>query len=96
MKPQTTLSTFSQEQVRRESIKRSTAVELFNAGLLLLEDLELEKESVMKPSANMTDLMLESVTLQGFLPFKDKISYPLYNCGLVLVHGINKDGGGDR
>lgn len=96
MMPQTTLSTFFQEQVRRESIKRSTAEQLLRAGLLLLEDLELEEESKMNLSANMTDLTLESVTLQGFGPFKDQVAYPLYNRGLVLVRGINKDGGADR
>jgi DNA repair exonuclease SbcCD nuclease subunit len=71
MTPQSTLSAFFQEQARRESLKKSTAEQLLKAGLLLLEDLEMEEESTMKPSANMTDLMLESVTLQGFRPFKD-------------------------
>jgi DNA repair exonuclease SbcCD nuclease subunit len=95
--PQTTLSAYFQEQVRREAITKTTAEQLLKAGLLLLEDLEVEQESTMtNPSGTMTDLTLESVTLQGFGPFKDKVSYPLNNRGLVLVRGINKDGGADR
>jgi hypothetical protein len=97
MTPQTTLSTFFQEQIRRQSTTKATAEQLLKAGLLLLEDLELEQEStIMNPSGTMTYLMLESVTLQGFGPFKHKVTYPLNNRGLVLVRGINKDGGADR
>jgi hypothetical protein len=97
MTPQTTLSAFFQEQIRRKSIAKTTAEQLLKAGLLLLEDLELEHESTrMNPLGTMTYLMLESVTLQGFGPFKHKVTYPLNNRGLVLVRGINKDGGADR
>ena len=44
----------------------------------------------------MTNLKLESVSLEGFGSFKEKVTYPLNERGLVLVRGTNKDGGGDR
>jgi DNA repair exonuclease SbcCD nuclease subunit len=43
-----------------------------------------------------TDFELHSVTVKGFGPFRDEISYPLFNRGLVLLRGSNKDGGSDR
>jgi hypothetical protein len=74
------------------------AEELLKAGLSLLGELELLEDSnnVFYPSGNMTDLLLESVSLQGFGSFKDQVTYPLRERGLVLVRGTNKDGGHDR
>jgi hypothetical protein len=43
-----------------------------------------------------TDFQLHSVTIEGFGPFRDKISYPLLDRGLVLLRGSNRDGGADR
>jgi DNA repair exonuclease SbcCD ATPase subunit len=35
------------------------------------------------------------VSLHGFGPFHETVTYPLYNRGLVLLRGYNKDGGSD-
>lgn len=98
MTPQNILAAFLSEEVRREAMKNCTAEELLKAGLSLLGELELFEDSnnVVYPSGNMTDLLLESVSLQGFGSFKDQVTYPLRERGLVLVRGTNKDGGGDR
>jgi hypothetical protein len=98
MTPQNILAAFLSEEVRREAMKNSTAEELLKAGLSLLEELELFEYSnnAVYSSGNMTNLLLESVSLQGFGSFKDKVTYPLRERGLVLVRGTNKDGGGDR
>jgi hypothetical protein len=39
---------------------------------------------------------LHSLSLQGFGPFRDPITYPLLDRGLVLIRGSNRDGGSDR
>lgn len=98
MTPQRTLAAFLTEEVRRESLKNDTAEELLKAGLSLLDELELSEElnGALDASGNMTDLTLESVSLQGFGSFKDQVTYPLEGRGLVLVRGTNQDGGGDR
>jgi len=98
MSPQSTLAAFLAEEVRRESMKNNTAEELLKAGLSLLDELEMSEElnGALCSSGNMTDLLLESVSLQGFGSFKDQVTYPLHGRGLVLVRGSNKDGGGDR
>jgi hypothetical protein len=46
----------------------------------------------MKP----VNLRLSSLVLQGFGPFRQKITYPLDSRGLVLLRGSNRDGGADR
>jgi hypothetical protein len=98
MTPQSTIAAFLAEEVRRESLKNTTAEELLKTGLSLLDELELSEElnGTLDPNGNMTDLELESVTLQGFNSFKDQVTYPLKGRGLVLIRGSNKDGGGDR
>jgi hypothetical protein len=64
-------------------MKNSTAEELLKAGLSLLGELELFEDSnnVVYPSGNMMNLLLESVSLQGFGPFKDQVTYPLRERG---------------
>ena len=98
MTPQSTLGSFLTEEVRREALRKTTAEELLKAGLSLLDELELSEElnGALDLNGDMTDLELESVTLQGFGSFKDQVTYPLKCRGLVLLRGCNKDTGGDR
>lgn len=98
MTPQSTLAAFLTEEVRRESLKNNTAEELLKSGLSLLDGLEASEDlnGALDMSGNMTDLALDSVTLQGFGSFRDQVTYPLHGRGLVLVRGTNKDSGGDR
>jgi Calcineurin-like phosphoesterase len=46
--------------------------------------------------ATANGFQLHSLSLQGFGPFCDPITYPLLDRGLVLIRGSNKDGGSDR
>jgi hypothetical protein len=69
---------------------------LLEAGLEMLEELDADEAVRAHQTQNMTDLKLDSVTLEGFGPFKDQASYPLLDRGLVLLRGRNKDGGSDR
>ena len=91
--PAVTLASYFDEEVNRSSMTNLTARELFKAGMELLEEVEASDES---PSTNvLTDIKLCSVSLEGFGPFKDRVTYPLLDRGLVLLRGTNKDGGSD-
>jgi Calcineurin-like phosphoesterase len=46
--------------------------------------------------ATANGFQLHSLSLQGFGPFRDPITYPLLDRGLVLIRGANRDGGSDR
>jgi DNA repair exonuclease SbcCD ATPase subunit len=97
MTPEATLTSFLTEEVRREAMTNITAEDLLRAGMALMEELETSEDAVSigERAANFTNLVLEEVTIQGFGPFKEKVSYPLNKRGLVLVRGKNKDGGSD-
>jgi Calcineurin-like phosphoesterase len=43
-----------------------------------------------------SSLELSSVSIIGFGPFRDQVTYPLSDRGLVLIRGCNNDGGSDR
>ena len=96
--PEATLASYLDEEVRRETLSNVTAQQLLTTGLELLEDMESDNEtlSITEQRNTTTELRLEAVHVQGFGPFKDLISYPLLDRGLVLVQGSNKDGGSDR
>jgi len=97
MSPSTLVASFILSEVQRESMTNSTAEDMLRAALALIDEMETKDDanSIREGSGNFIDLVLDEVTLQGFGPFKDKVSYPLKNRGLVLVRGTNKDGGSD-
>ena len=95
--PESTWRAFLDEEVRRGAMTNTTAESLLEAGLDLLGDLEADNEEFrfdLRQTA--TELKLSSVTVEGFGPFRDPITYPLWDRGLVLLRGTNKDGGSDR
>jgi hypothetical protein len=98
MTPQKALAAFCSEETRREAMSNSTAEELLKAGSLLIDDMELSEgySNLLSVSTNTTNLVLESVSIKGFGPFKDEVEYPLLDRGLVLLRGTNRDGGSDR
>lgn len=69
-------------------------------GLDILDELEQQSPSSSSSSSGSRrtrHLELESVTLQGFGPFVETITYPLANRGLVHLRGvIEDDNGADR
>ena len=97
MSPETTLFSFLAEEITRETMTNNTSECLRQAGLLLIDELQTgdDATSIRDRNGKFTDLVIEEVTLQGFGPFKDKVTYPLKQRGLVLVRGTNKDGGSD-
>ena len=97
MSPETTLVSFLEEEITRGTMANSTSEGLRQAGLILIDEIQTGEEttSIRDRNDKFTDLVIEEVTLQGFGPFRDKVSYPLKQRGLVLVRGTNKDGGSD-
>ncbi|KAI2510628.1 calcineurin-like phosphoesterase-like protein [Fragilaria crotonensis] len=91
--PAVTLASYFEEEVNRSSMTNATASELLKAGMELLEEMEASNET--PTSSMLTDIKLCSVSLEGFGPFKDRVTYPLLDRGLVLLRGTNKDGGSD-
>jgi len=97
LSPMATLSTFLYHEVERGAMTNQTASTLLDAGKALL-DQDIDKATgdsnsqTLSSTHGPTHLCLESVTIQGFGPFKDSVTYPLMNRGLVLLRGSNKDG----
>ena len=100
MSPFTTWSSYLVSEVKREAMKNATAEIILQAGNEILDDLGLLNDSGDENSqpttAVTTNLALDNITVEGFGPFRDSITYPLNNRGLVLLRGSNRDGGSDR
>jgi len=99
MSPFTTWSNYLVSEVKREAMKNATAEIVLNAGNEILDDLGLINDSDEGDSqpitAATTMLSLDDITVEGFGPFKDSLTYPLSGRGLVLLRGSNRDGGSD-
>jgi DNA repair exonuclease SbcCD nuclease subunit len=100
LSPISTLSSFLYHEVERGAMKNSTATTLFDAGKELLETVEKTGNDSddgeawgIQLNRDTTDLCLDSVTIVGFGPFVESVTYPLMNRGLVLLRGSNLDGG---
>jgi len=105
-------STFVHQQAHRGVISNVTRDELLEHGRNVLEGLHENGTAAAESSSrayyhdgddggggggNGADLQLHTVTLQGFGPFRESVTYPLLNRGLVLLRGSNEDdGGADR
>jgi DNA repair exonuclease SbcCD nuclease subunit len=100
MSPFTTWSSYLASEVKREAMKDATAEILLKAGNDILDELGLVNDSGDEDSqpttAVTTNLVLDNITVEGFGPFRDSITYPLKDRGLVLLRGSNRDGGSDR
>ena len=90
----------TQYKRKREAMKDATAEILLKAGNDILDELGLVNDSGDEDSqpttAVTTNLVLDNITVEGFGPFRDSITYPLKDRGLVLLRGSNRDGGSDR
>ena len=82
--------------MHRGVLSNATRDELLTHGLQVLDDLQVNatKSSVFERGG--ADLQLHTVALQGFGPFREPVTYPLLDRGLVLIRGSNEDGGADR
>ena len=82
------------EEVRRNAITEDRHGELYEAGLTLLEEVEIDGSK--DESNNSTELELTSLTISGFGPFQGEVEYPLNDRGTVLLRGKNADLFSDR
>jgi hypothetical protein len=103
MTPTDVITHYLTEQVKANRMTNQTATRLLEAGVSLLENELLNSESnaliLMKnlnPSPQVREVEFHSVTIEGYGSFKDEVTYPLLDRGLVLIRGSNLDGGYDR
>lgn len=98
--PFTTWANYLQSEVKREAMKNSTAQVLLKAGNALLDEMGLTEASDDRDDPQQSNdavhLCFDEITVEGFGPFKESVTYPLRERGLVLLRGSNKDGGSDR
>lgn len=105
LSPTSTWKRFWEEQTHRGVVVEDQAKLLQQAGLKILEELDESNRnndsSTFKSNGSSllttpTHLQLDSVTVEGYGPFAERIHYPLKDRGLVLLRGSNRDGGSDR
>jgi DNA repair exonuclease SbcCD nuclease subunit len=98
MSPESTWKAYLEEEERREVISDDNARVLVEAGLEILEEIDATTTTTdpSEQSNAVTDFKLTNVSLEGFGPFREHASYPLWNRGLVLLKGTNNDSGSDR
>ncbi|GKY91347.1 hypothetical protein MPSEU_000106900 [Mayamaea pseudoterrestris] len=96
LSPKATWKAYLDHEVEREAIESSAAEALLASGLELLDSVTEDNEKIKIDAwEERTELNFDSVTLEGFGPFRTKQTYPLRNRGLVLLRGNNQDGGAD-
>jgi hypothetical protein len=99
LKPKTIWSNFLDNELKRDAIMNETAANVLEAGMELLDEIDCDvstNEAAKSYTKNAAMLVLEELIVQGFGPFKDEVTYPLKERGLVLVKGSNHDVGSDR
>jgi DNA repair exonuclease SbcCD nuclease subunit len=97
MSPESTWRAYiAEEEHQRKNLNSESAKVLLESGFEILQELEASKEVKVEQSKEVTDLALTKVSVEGFGPFREKVTYPLSNRGLVLLKGTNNDVGSDR
>ncbi|GAX21502.1 hypothetical protein FisN_4Hh565 [Fistulifera solaris] len=81
------------QSLKEGSVSQDLSEELKEQGLKLLESLADDVTSIGFRS--QTKLLFESVSVEGFGPFQQKVEYPLKDRGLILLRGVNEDAGSD-
>jgi DNA repair exonuclease SbcCD nuclease subunit len=96
--PATIWSKFLQKQVIRDVMTDEKAETLNDIGSEIINDIEGDIDMSYATTLKGSDsgLSLEMMTVEGYGPFKDLISYPLKDRGLVLLKGTNRDGESQR
>jgi Calcineurin-like phosphoesterase len=86
------------EEIERGTSANDTAMERGDDNGTNSEAVSSVVSAPFTKSKPTTDngFQLHSLSLQGFGPFRDPITYPLLDRGLVLIRGSNRDGGSDR
>lgn len=93
LSPGATLASYLSEQVNRGLMPNATSTSLLPRGMEIINEMEIMKEITEKSPKSKIEF--NYVSLEGFGPFKKSVKYPLSSRGLVLLRGVNKDGGSD-
>ncbi|KAG7352086.1 SMC domain containing protein [Nitzschia inconspicua] len=93
MTPESIWKAYLKDAEMRESIDENVSSSLLRTGLEILED--IARDGVEKSQEGQFDLKLNQIKVHGFGPFRESITYPLYNRGLVLLRGLNSEAGPD-
>jgi DNA repair exonuclease SbcCD nuclease subunit len=97
MSPESTWRAYlAEEELERRTLTSESSKLLLEAGLEILREIEASEEGKAEQEKKYTNMSLTRVSIEGFGPFREKITYPLSNRGLVLLKGTNNDGGSDR
>ena len=111
LSPESIWKEYLDHEVDRGAMSNLTAERLRQAGLELLARLTSSQTSENHADDNDVDRVLQRremeqnartrldlghVTIEGFGPFRDKLTYPLMDRGMILLRGTNMDGGTDR
>jgi len=91
--PETIFTTYLTEQINRGLVANTNGNDFLAEGMELLKEIEAFKHAPEKNSK--VKIQFTSLSLEGFGPFKKRLEYPLSNRGLILLRGVNKDGGSD-
>ena len=70
------------------------AERLESIGREIIHEIEGENDNGVKSVSS--GISLETITVEGYGPFQDSITYPLKDRGLILLRGINRDGESQR
>ncbi|KAL9184023.1 hypothetical protein ACHAXT_002109 [Thalassiosira profunda] len=101
LSPRATLSAYLDDEVEKDELGEATARALLEGGLDLLRDIadggddDVSSSKSPPRDATVTELELESVSVQGFGSFRTEVDYPLNKRGVVLLRGTNEDHGSD-
>eukprot|EP00934_Nitzschia_sp_Nitz4_P006644 Nitzschia sp. Nitz4//scaffold5_size260463//147664//151718//NITZ4_000990-RA/size260463-snap-gene-0.13-mRNA-1//1//CDS//3329555364//6634//frame0 len=93
--PESAWRQFLTEEGERSRLSPEEISVLVEKGLDIVNELGDSSEGEQQASGTKTDLVLETLSIEGFGPFRESFKYPLANRGLVLLKGSNQDGGSD-
>jgi DNA repair exonuclease SbcCD nuclease subunit len=89
MTPESTWRAYLKDAEKRELINEEITDILVETGLKILE--EVEEDSLDRNQEEKFDVKLIQTTVHGFGPFRESVTYPLLDRGLVLLRGKNTD-----
>ena len=96
LSPKATWKAYLDQEVERGAMEPGHAHDMLVTGWDLLDSLSEENDDLRSDVPHhRNELILNSVTLEGFGPFQYKQTYPLRDRGLILLRGNNQDGGAD-
>jgi len=96
LSPHALWSAYIEEEVGRGHIPEGESAEILAKGSEIVDSTLASFSDVVGTNGDSHTLHFESLSIKGFGPFYEKVTYPLANRGMVLVRGTNSDPGSDR